>query len=351
MDREVLFFRLDGRDNIDEKEGAKEDNSPPYRDMPSSVVMNDENRIHIPASLSVPFVVILNDEQKSNIYQQLNWTCPATTVVKVVESLIRLHLFDDVEFVGDRANQRMIDEHWNSLGGQVAKKKTSHQRVWEGSRLDKGDSAILDYCLTTLVRSFQDGLAMKELTADRVLPQNRFIPPREECNAEKAQAAWELRFPWCDKDTRWEKLKQLFDNGMRQRGVEEFAWKLWREKRKSKKKTKGRRAKGTLPWYVSHSLSETKIDPSWEEFRQGYLSWKEGRDTEPTRLNILDELSSRKLEDIRDGNTDPTIKALVAANASESSAVTSAGDTATNSLTVVVKTAPRTRKEVKGTKM
>jgi hypothetical protein len=48
----------------------------------------------------------------------------------------------------------------------------------------------------------------------------------------------------------------------------------------------------------------------------------------------LPELSSRKLEDIRDGNTDPTINPLVAVNASDPSAVTSAGDTATNSLTI-----------------
>ena len=108
-----------------------------------------------------------------------DYSCGPLTIVKFVDSLFRLHKQRDVKFIGTRARQRLIEEKWNVLGKSIpfqfeiesattsnisdlSWKQAWHQKGEDGSVLVT-DKDYLDYVTMTLVKSWTDMVAYKEL--------------------------------------------------------------------------------------------------------------------------------------------------------------------------------------------
>jgi hypothetical protein len=108
-----------------------------------------------------------------------DYSCGPLTIVKFVDSLFRLNKQRDVKFIGTRARQRLIEEKWNVLGKSIpfqfeiesattsnisdlSWKQAWHQKGEDGSVLVT-DKDCLDYVTMTLVKSWTDMVADKEL--------------------------------------------------------------------------------------------------------------------------------------------------------------------------------------------
>ena len=102
--------------------------------------------------------------------QEQGWTCGPVTIVKFVETLFRLHVESGVRFDGPRAIHRIEHDGWNTLGKAVADLKVelggAPFDAWNPERNGLTDKDVLAYVNRTLLMSFQDGLAFKEMTQE-----------------------------------------------------------------------------------------------------------------------------------------------------------------------------------------
>jgi len=114
-----------------------------------------------------PFKISVSPKNKSTLFQQdTTWTCGPYTVVKVVQTILRLHFDEGIPFSGIRANQRLVNEDWLTLGNM--KLDIQHtvtpvegvSQVWNGVATDND---ILSYIADTLLISFQDKKCLMEL--------------------------------------------------------------------------------------------------------------------------------------------------------------------------------------------
>ena len=66
-----------------------------------------------------PFKISVSPRNKSTLFQQdTTWTCGPYTVVKVVQTILRLHFDEGIPFSSICANQRLVNEDWLALLGK-----------------------------------------------------------------------------------------------------------------------------------------------------------------------------------------------------------------------------------------
>jgi hypothetical protein len=123
----------------------------------------------------LPYKVRINHKGGSLLIQEQGWTCGPVTIVKLVETLFRLHVEFDVKFLGPRAKVRIDHDGWNTLGSAVADLPLLHGApfdAWNPKKNGLTDKDVLAYVNKTLLTSFLDGLAFKELTQE-----SNFVAP------------------------------------------------------------------------------------------------------------------------------------------------------------------------------
>ena len=113
------------------------------------------------------FRIVLNNSAKSNIYwRQGSWVSAPATVVKFVETLIRISWCHHVVFQGPRALERLTTFHWNKLGNitcdydwLLEKQDTSF--VWDlrlltntKNNTNNNDEVIFEYVTGKLINSY-----------------------------------------------------------------------------------------------------------------------------------------------------------------------------------------------------
>jgi hypothetical protein len=113
------------------------------------------------------FRIVLNNSAKSNIYwRQGSWVSAPATVVKFVETLIRISWCHHVVFQGPRALERLTTFHWNKLGNitcdydrLLEKQDTSF--VWDlrlltntKNNTNNNDEVIFEYVTGKLIDSY-----------------------------------------------------------------------------------------------------------------------------------------------------------------------------------------------------
>ena len=212
--------------------------------------------------------------------------------------MIRLHLSNGVEFSGQRAEQRMRQEGWDTLDDQVASLPNDNERIWDGDFLDTDDEQILEYCVSTLLRSFLDGKSHTELkTANPIEPSNTFAPTVEEIGTLDGRGKgpaipkWLELFPWSENDPRVAKLHQIFVTGMEQRTLVHPAWLLYqRMVTKELPAFKRKKKKTDVPWYVTNLNFLNQYIPSWGIFREAYLILKSKDEKEPNCDQVISQV-------------------------------------------------------------
>ena len=107
------------------------------------------------------FRIVLNNPAKSNIYwRQGHWMSAPATVVKFVETLIRLSTCHHVVFQGHRSTERLLQDQWNQLGSiKCDTHRLRNQRqnsiVWDLEAFtNKSDDVIFEYVTGKLIDSF-----------------------------------------------------------------------------------------------------------------------------------------------------------------------------------------------------
>ena len=109
-----------------------------------------------------PFKISVSPRNKSTLFQQdTTWTCGPYTVVKVVQTILRLHFDEGIPFSSVCAYQRLVNEDWLALGSMkyfdiqhtVTLPVEGVSQVWNRVATDND---ILSYIADTLLISFQD---------------------------------------------------------------------------------------------------------------------------------------------------------------------------------------------------
>ena len=135
--------------------------------------------------------------RQSDLAQTEEYSCGPLTIVKFVDLLFRLNNQRDVKFTGICAKQRIIDENWNVLRNSVpfqirfeseeCKETLDHSwnQAWHQKSANEKilvtDQHCIDYVMRTLVKSWTDMIAYKEL--DDSSTDNYFLV--KECDMSK----------------------------------------------------------------------------------------------------------------------------------------------------------------------